>query len=283
MTAFGLQTGAALIVRIVYLTISVDDYNVIFRLPHGLALMMVIDFLPELLKLTSWVTVLSYWRGLLATNTTDRRDDSGCCRGPQWRMCALVSACIWILPIGLVVWVYVERLSYDITREMEGVYLFTISCLLGGVGAFVIGRFLIYFSQVMSATQVLRKDATPLMRILRMRVTYATSLSAFAMVLYFTALLTLAYESRQMPGFVMIWRGLIVLDAAVTVIVLWLLAPRPVRSHPCCRDLRRRFNKMRIQSSRAAVTSPTGSSSGSYQVLSGGHAIQDELDEPLSP
>lgn len=282
MTAFGIQTGAALIVRLAYLTLSPADYRVIFDLQHGTALMMCLDFIPELLKLTSWVTILSYWRGLLATNSERREEAGGCCRGAQWMACGCVSMFVWLGAGIFVACVLSLRLSYDTARIMEGSYLFATSCVLGGVGGFVIIRFLIYFSKVMSATQTLRKDVTPFMRIFRMRVTYATSISAFVMVLYFAALFTLAQVNKELPAFVMFWRGLIIMDVGVTLLVLWLLAPRPTKMKPCCNDFRRRVNKMRIQNSRGVITSQ-GSASGSYRMLSGGHAIQDDFAGPSSP
>lgn len=253
MTAFGLQTGFSLVMRIVYLALTPRDYRQIFAMEHGNSLLMFMDFLPELLKLTSWVTVLSYWRGLLSTDDLQNRQQTKAevCRGPLWMGCAIVSTIIWIIAFILIFIVYGTKLKYAEVRLMEGVYLFIVSILLGMVGLFLIVRFLVFFKDLMTATQNSRQDekGSTFMRLIRMRVTYATSISALAMVIYFTVLMSVAASDLPRADFLNFWNALIVLDAIVTLIVLWLLAPRTSAGASCCKRSKQKMNIPRGSSS----------------------------------
>lgn len=259
MTAFGLQTGVFLIMRIVYLALPPRSYTTIFAMSRGNALLMFMDLIPEILKLTSWVTVLSYWKGLLSTEDLGRRQATEACRGPLWMGCMVVSTVIWVFAFILIGVVYGNNIRYKDVRVMEGAYLFTVAALLGLVGAFLIIRFLIYFKEVMNATATTRRDeaskGSVFMRLLRMRVTYATSLATLAMVIYFSVLLAVATTPLPREDFLTFWRVLTVLDDVVTLAVLFLLAPRNPNGDTC-QCIKRRMNKYQIQHRGSSSLTP---------------------------
>jgi hypothetical protein len=206
----------------------------VLAMDGGLSFLMFLDFFPELIKMTAWVILVHYWWEVMGSARTLQVPKVGRpdCVSNMWIRVYSISAVIWLIGLVFVGVSYWENWEYTDIALVEANYLFSLSVCITVVALYCICSFVNNNAEILLKKAQMNTSQTrtgKFIAVLQLRITWATSITASVILIYFSMLFGVAHARNQdHPWLVDVWFSLFCVDLLAINVVFYLLVPRDV-------------------------------------------------------